>query len=50
MAKRAPDRFQSAVELRRALEAIPAVWTAAEAQSFRDGAASAPVTVTSSTR
>ena len=39
MAKRPLDRFQSAVELRRALDAIPAFWSTAEAESFWDQAA-----------
>jgi serine/threonine-protein kinase len=34
MAKRPLDRYQSAVELRRALDAVPASWSAADAESF----------------
>ncbi len=34
MAKRPADRYQSALELRQALDAIPAAWTPADAEAF----------------
>ena len=34
MAKRPLDRYRSAVELRRALDAVPSCWSAADAESF----------------
>jgi hypothetical protein len=44
MAKRPLDRYRSAAELRCALDAIPAFWTTADAESFwRQGTWQAPI-------
>jgi hypothetical protein len=41
MAKRPADRYQSALDLRRALDGIPSAWTRADAEAFWRQAASA---------
>lgn len=44
MAKQPSERYQSAVELRHALEAIPVTWTTADAEGFWRGAEVAGMT------